>query len=520
MFSSARREIRELIALVLRSATSVVAGIAPVDLSVSASYDKLKVPAGALEPDGILLPPRKTDRGWLVRWRRVLSLPAVSVTIACAVAIVVTAVVLRADDWPEWRGRGRVGLWSETGVLTTFPAGGLPVSWRTPIRAGYAGPAVAGGRVFITDSQRIKANDAVERAVAIDEKSGRVLWTQEWRTNYSGLMLVYAIGPRATPTVDGDRVYVLGAMGNLLALDAATGRILWQKDYVKDFNTSVPTWGMSGAPLVDGDLLICLVGGEPDAKIVALNKLTGAEVWRSLSSDSEPGYNQPIIIEAGGTRQLIIFHADGFASLDPKSGKVYWELLHRVQMGIVVSTPVHSGHYLFFTSQWGGARMLRLDEAKPAATLLWSGPGEQDIGMSRETPNTLNSVISTPVIDGEYVYGMDNDGQLRCLEAATGKLVWKTTAVLKERAMYGTAFFVRNGDRYYINNDRGELVVARLSPKGFEEISRTGLIEPTHPSPRRRELPNVLWSHAAYANRHIVIRNDHEIVRFSLATEP
>ena len=154
-----------------------------------------------------------------MRWRRVLSLPAGSVTIACAVAIVMTAVVLRADDWPEWRGTGRVGVWTETGVLTTFPAGGLPVSWRTPIRAGYAGPAVAGGRVFITDSQRIKANDAVERAVALDENTGRVLWTQEWRTNYSGLMLVYAIGPRATPTVDGDRVYVLGAMGNLLALD-------------------------------------------------------------------------------------------------------------------------------------------------------------------------------------------------------------------------------------------------------------------------------------------------------------
>ena len=173
--------------------------------------------------------------------------------------------------------------------------------------------------MFITDSQRIKANDAVERAVALDEKTGRVLWTQEWRTNYSGLMLVYAIGPRATPTVDGDRVYVLGTMGNLLALDVATGRILWQKDYVKDFNASVPTWGMSGAPLVDGDLLICLVGGEPDGEDVALDKLTGDEVWRSLSSDSEPGYNQPIIIEAGGTRQLIIFHADGFASLDPKT---------------------------------------------------------------------------------------------------------------------------------------------------------------------------------------------------------
>ena len=429
-------------------------------------------------------------------------------------------VQLSADDWPEWRGSGRTGVWNETGILSTLPERGLPVSWRAPLHAGYSGPAVAGGRVFVTDAQRIKANEVIERVLALDEKTGKVLWTQEWRTNYSGLFLVYAIGPRATPTVDGDRVYVLGTMGNLLALDVGTGRILWQKDYVKDFNVSVPTWGMSGAPLVDGERLICLVGGEPDGKVIALDKLTGAEIWRALSSDSEPGYDQPIIIEAGGTRQLIIFHADGFSSLDPRTGKVYWEFEHRVQMGMAVPTPVRSGRYLFFTSQWGGARMLQLDDRKPAATLLWSGPGEQDPGMTRDTPNTLNSVISTPVIDGEYVYGIDNDGQLRCLEAATGKLVWKTTALLNERAMYGTAFFVRQGDRYFINNDRGELVVAKLSPKGFEELGRTTLIEPTHPYVRRRTLPLVLWSHAAYANRHIVIRNDNEIVRFSLASQP
>jgi hypothetical protein len=138
--------------------------------------------------------------------------------------------------------------------------------------------------------------------------------------------------------------------------------------------------------------------------------------------------------------------------------------------------------------------------------------------MTHDTPDTLNSVISTPVLQGEYVYGMDNDGQLRCLQASTGKLVWKTDALLKERAMYGTAFFVRNRDRFFINNDRGELVIARLSPQGFEEIDRAQLIEPTHPYVRRRSLSNVLWSHAAYANRHIVLRNDREIVRFSLAS--
>jgi outer membrane protein assembly factor BamB len=311
---------------------------------------------------------------------------------------------------------------------------------------------------------------------------------------------------------------VLGAMGNLLALDVNTGQVLWQKDYVKDFNTSIPSWGITGAPLVDGDRLICLVGGEPDAKVMALDKRSGAEIWRSLSSETEPGYNQPIIFEQAGVRQLIIFHPTGFSSLDPVTGKVYWEVEHRSQMGIVVATPVKSGPLMFFTSQYGGARMLKLDESKPNASVLWTGPGEQDPGMTHDTPNTLNSVISTPVLYDGYVYGVDNDGQLRCLEAATGKLIWKTDALLKEHAMYGTAFFVKNGDRFFITNDRGELVIATLSPKGFGEISRTKLIEPTHPYVRRRQFPNVLWSHPAYANRHIVIRNDQEIIRFSLAS--
>jgi outer membrane protein assembly factor BamB len=437
-----------------------------------------------------------------------------------ALLVVFTGTRLAADDWPEWRGAGRLGVWNETGIVDRLPEGGPPLVWRTEIHAGYSGPAVAAGRVFVTDSRRVRANQAVERALALDEQTGRVLWTYEWPTDYSGQQLVYAIGPRATPTVDGERVYVLGAMGNLLALDAATGRVLWQKDYVKDFDAAIPSWGITGAPLVDGDRLICLVGGEPNAKVVALDKRTGAEIWRSLSSDWEPGYAQPVIIEAAGIRQLIIWHPRAISSLDPVTGRVYWDVDHTVQMGMVIATPVRSGSYLFVTSQWGGARMLRLDERSPGASLVWSGPGEQDRGMTNDTPDTLNSVISTPVVDEDYVYGIDNDGQLRCLEAATGKLVWKTDALLKEHAMYGTAFFVRQGDRYFINNDRGELVIAKLSPKGFDEISRAKLLDPTHPYVRRRQMPNVLWSHAAYANKHIVLRNDRHIARFSLARQP
>ena len=441
------------------------------------------------------------------------------VAVLCLCGLVQT---VRANDWPEWRGAGRRGVLTETGLLETFPAGGLPVVWRTPIHGGYSGPAVAGGRVFITDARRPdpRSTAVVERALALDEQTGEVLWSREWETDYAGLQLVYAIGPRATPTVDDDRVYMLGAMGNLLALHVEDGRVLWQKDFPEDFNTEVPSWGMAGAPLVDGDRLICLVGGEPDAKMMAFDKYTGEEIWRALSSDWEPGYSQPIIVEAGGARQLIAWHPRDISSLNPETGEVYWEVRHIVDMGINPATAVRSGPYLFFTSQYGGARMLLLDERTPGARVLWEGVGESDPEYGFDF-NTLNSVISTPVIDGDYVYGVDGHGLLRCLELETGRRVWETDALIGERTNWATAFFVRHEDRYFINTDTGDLVIAELSPGGYRELSRTRLIEPTHPYVRRRRSGDVVnWSHPAYANTHIVARNDREIVRRSLAKAP
>jgi outer membrane protein assembly factor BamB len=436
----------------------------------------------------------------------ILPLAAAAITLAAA-----GAVELEADDWPEWRGRGRLGVWNETGIVDTFPPGGLTVRWRTPIHAGYAGPSVAGGRVFITDSRRIRGNRAMERALALDEATGKILWTAEWETDYTGLQLIYAIGPRATPTVDGDRVYTLGAMGRLTALEAATGRVIWHKDFVRDFGAEVPSWGMASAPLVDGDRLIVVAGGEPDAKVMAFNKHTGEEIWRALSSAWEPGYNQPTIIEAAGVRQLIIWHPRAVSALDPATGRVYWDVPSEVDMGMTVATPVRSGPFLLVTSFYNGARMLRLDLTRPGATMLWSGKSNSEVDT-----DTIHSTISTPVIDGDYIYGIDSHGELRCLEAATGRRVWESQALIRERARWATAFLVKNGDRYFINNDRGELVIARLSPKGFEEISRTQLIEPTHPYARRRELGAVHWSHPAYANRHVFVRNDRELLKASL----
>ena len=147
-----------------------------------------------------------------------------------------------AEDWPEVGGKGRLSVWNETGILEKFPADGLKVLWRTPVRSGYAGPAVADGRVFVADYVETQRPRGVERALALDEKTGKILWTQEWPADYRGIS--WPVGPRATPTVDGDRVYVLGADGKLLCLDVKTGAIIWQKDFVQGLRRRSPEVGV------------------------------------------------------------------------------------------------------------------------------------------------------------------------------------------------------------------------------------------------------------------------------------
>lgn len=424
-----------------------------------------------------------------------------------------TLSVAFAEDWPEWRGKGRTGEFREEGILDRFPTSGLKVTWRVPVRSSFAGPAVANGRVFVMDWTPAQINRGTERVLALDEKTGKMLWTREWPANYTGLQGTYAIGPRATPTVDGDRVYVLGAMGALHCLRVTDGEILWSRDYVKDFGTNVPVWGMSAAPLVAGNRLICLTGGANNGKVIALDKMTGKEVWRALDSDSEPGYSPPILVMAGGRQQVIQWHATGIASLDPETGRVYWQQPWRLNLALNPATPIVSGLRLFFTAFYNGPRMLTLDNAKPDATLAWKGKSESEIDT-----DGLHSIISTPVMDGDYIYGVCSYGQLRCLNAKTGERVWETFAATGgQKARWATALIVKHKDRYFLNNDAGDLILARLTPKGYEEISRTFLIKPTSKPGNRREKEFVNWSHPAYANGHIIARNDEEIIRASLA---
>ncbi len=431
----------------------------------------------------------------------------------------------KGDDWPEWRGRGRRGVWDEGGILEQFPATGLEVEWRAPIGSGFAGPAVADGRVFVLDFVP-DAGDPTrgrERLHCLDQESGQELWTQDWAVDYGGLMRSYATGPRATPTVEVGRVFVVGATGILRCMATISGALVWQRDYAADFGTRIPIWGIAGAPLIDGGRLIAIVGGADGALVMAFDKRTGQELWRSLPAPVGPGYGQPVLIEVGGARQLVVWHPTGLASLDPTSGAVLWQEPWEVPNAMTVATPVMSDSYLLVSQFYGGSLMMRLDLGRPTATRLWQVGGTSE---RPEDTRGLHALISTPVIQGDYFYGVGSYGQLRGLDARAGERLWES----QELVSYGrwaAAFFVRNGGRYFINTDQGELIIARLDPDGYHEIDRTSLIEPTtnsawgragaEPRPRDRI---VNWSHPAYAHRHVYARNDREILAASLEAEP
>lgn len=442
-------------------------------------------------------------------YRRTILAQLLTVGVAVGPAL----VPLAADDWPEWRGKGRSGIWLESGIVETLPER-LARGWATPIAAGYSGPAVAEGRVYLTDFRSTEVNRGVERALSLDEETGEVVWTHEWKADYTGMD--YPVGPRATPTVDGERVYVLGAVGELRCLNARTGELIWRRSYREDFGAELPTWGFSAAPLVDGERLIVVPAGRPDAKVMALDKATGKEIWRALDAVvSEPGYSQPILLDAGGTRQLIVWHAGALASLDPVNGELFWEQPFKVRMNTPIATPAWSAPDLLVSAFFSGGRLYRLDSDRPVASLVWKGESDSAV----ET-DTLHSLMAAPVFDGDYVYGFCSAGELRCLRRSTGERVWESQQATVEKRRNVSAFIVRHEDRYFISNDRGELIIAQFSPEGYEELSRTELIKPTTDrGANRRERGAVNWVHPAYANRHVYIRNDEEVISVSLAAE-
>jgi outer membrane protein assembly factor BamB len=419
-------------------------------------------------------------------------------TLALAVSVVATMGV-RGNDWPQWRGSNRDGVWRETGILAAIPSSGLKVRWRARVGSGYSGPVVAQGRVFITDRRR---HPEVERILCFEEATGKPLWVHVYPCDYEDME--YGNGPRASPTVHDGRVYALGTKGHLFCLDAAKGEVLWKKDLAKEYNARIPRYGASAAPLVEGDLLIVCAGGQPEATVIAFDRNSGKECWRALKD--RPAYSPPIAITSGGCRQVIVWTADNVSALEPATGKVYWQVPYKTTFdeAQVVATPVLRKDLLLFLTAWNrGSFMLKLDSAKPAARLLW------------KTRNQPTTTMSTPVFldDGHFYAVADHGRSLCCIDAASGKEVWAT----EQPTSGGHAHLTPNGERVFIFNQLGHLILAKLTPAGYQELGHSLLVEPTA-GYRAQRLP-VTWAHPAYANKCVFARNDRELVCASLAAE-
>jgi outer membrane protein assembly factor BamB len=443
-------------------------------------------------------------------------------TALLAGALLMVPSLVRADDWPQWLGPKRDGVWRETGLLDKFPAGGPKVLWRTPIENGFAGPAVAGGRVYVADRRRGRDEKGEplrptrdggfpgsERILCLNAADGKVIWKHEYDCPYK---VSYPDGPRCTPLVHGGKVYALGAMGDLFCLDAKKGDVIWSKNLPKEYKAEVPVWGYAAHPLIDGDLLYCLVGGEGSA-VVAFNKDTGREAWKALTYE-EIGYAPPMIFEAGGKRQLIVWPSEAVISLNPATGEVYWSHPYPAKgkpqrPSVSIATPTILDNRLYVSSYYHGGLMLKLDKEKPESSVLWR---------SQDTPRKqdgLHALSASPVLKDGHLYGISGEGQLLCQKIETGEVVWESLqAIGGEKANFGNAFLTPcGGDRFVLFSDSGHLILADLSPKGYKEIDRAKVLEPTYQARGR----TVVWSAPAYADRCAFARNDKEIICVSLA---
>jgi outer membrane protein assembly factor BamB len=425
------------------------------------------------------------------------------VTRLALLSVLFSASRATADDWPQWRGPNRDGVWHESGLVEKFAAPELKISWRKPIGSGYSGPTVADGRVFVTD--RLVEPEQVERVHAFDEKTGETLWTYSYPCEY--VNVGYTAGPRASVTLDEERAYALGTMGHLHAFDAASGKLLWAKDLNTEYKIRMPIWGISASPLVDGKLVIVQIGGE-HACLVAFDKTTGQERWRAL--DDNASYSAPIIIQQAGRPVMVCWTGDSIVGMNAQTGDILWRHPFKpAKMVINVATPVFENGRLFFTSFYDGSVMLEVSDKELAVRELWSRQGRDE-----QHTDSLHSIISTPYLAGDYVYGVDSYGEFRCLDAKTGERVWESLKPTP-KSRWSTIHMVENDGRMWMFNERGELIISTLSPTGYEEISRAKLIAPTRVQLGQRG--GVCWSHPAYADRHVFARNDEEIVCASLA---
>lgn len=390
-----------------------------------------------------------------------------------AAALAAAALLTLAADWPQYRGPRRDGVSAETGLLGTWPEGGPKVLWRVPLGEGFSGLTVAGNRLFTLQ----QPGDAT-LVTAHDAGTGKELWRFRLDAAYEDSQ---GNGPRSTPTVDGNRVYALSARGKLAALDAGTGKAIWRKDLVQEFGATIPQWGVSTQPAVDGNLLLVDVGGRPGNAVVAFDKASGKVVWKSESDIA--GYSQPVALTVDGVAQLVFFRGNALVALSPRDGKTLWKLPWRTDWDVNAATPIFvPPNQLFVSSGYDtGSALLRLraDGGRPRVEEVWKS-------------KVMKNQFSSSVVRGGHVYGFDNK-VLECIDLATGKVRWKQSGL-------GHGSLLLAQGQLYVLSERGRLVLVDATPDAYKERGSVQILQ------------GKCWTPPTLANGRLYVRNEKEMV--------
>jgi outer membrane protein assembly factor BamB len=384
---------------------------------------------------------------------------------------------LQAEDWPQFRGPLADGIVRDTGILKAWPSDGPAKTWSIKLGGGYSGLSVVDGVIFTQFSQ-----EKDEFAAAIDASTGKEIWrfrTDDVRRDQFG------DGPRSTPTIDGDRVFLASAFGKLHALERKTGKALWSVDLRKEYEATVPTWGVSASPIVVDNLLLMDIGGKAGYALVGFDKATGKLTWNSESG--LPGYALPIRFTVGGIEQVLFFAGQKLVAVEPKTGKKIWEYPWQTAYDVNAATPIFlPPNRLFVSSGYDtGAAMLRLQVAgnKVAIEEEWRTRG-------------MKNQFSSSVHWNGHIYGFDNK-TLKCIDAANGQDLWR-----KSGFGHGSLLLIDN--HLIVLGDNGKLALVEATPSAYLEKSSVQAAEGKH------------WTVPTYSAGNLLVRNEQDLISFKI----
>ena len=400
---------------------------------------------------------------------------------AAAFALGASATIQALDDWPQWRGPRRDGVSAERGLLKAWPQGGPPLAWKVGgAGEGFSSFAVAQGRLYT-----LGARGEREYVMAFDIATGKRVWEAP---NGSRLSNDRGDGPRSTPTIDGNRVYAFGGSGDLTALDAASGKVAWTVNVIRDFGGQNIRWGLSESPLVAGDRIIVSPGGSGSA-IVAVNKADGKLLWKSQADQA--GYSSAVLHEVGGIRQAIVFTGQRALGIDVSNGNLLWSY-DRVSNRVAnIATPIVRGDSVFLSSDYGtGAALLRLTRTGGSITA-------SEVYFTREMRNHHAS----SVLVGDHLYGFSS-AILTAMRFDTGEVAWRDRSVGKGSLVYAD-------DRLYLFSERGVVALAEATPTAYREHGRfelaTGALS--------------TWSHPVVANGTLYLRDQDTLYAYNVRSQ-